>query len=181
MRKLHVLTGEESPCLSRRRALATFAAGAVSAVSACSSDSTKQQTGTDGGGGGGGVTDSGGAMDAGTSAASCSPPVGTNEGAVTGYPVGTWKMVGDVVIGQDAMGVFALTAYCSHAGCMLNPPAKDGTMSCPCHGAEFDGNGAVLMGPAMRPLQHFAVSVCNGTVYVDKKTNVPADTRTPAT
>jgi Rieske Fe-S protein len=173
MRKLHMLPSAETLCLSRRAALATLAAGAVGTLTACSSDSSpKQQTGT-------GATTDAGAADTGTTmAASCNPPVGTKQGAVTDFPVGTWKLVGDIIIAQDAMGLFALTGICSHIGCNLDPPLKDGTINCPCHGAQFDGNGNVLMGPAIRPLQHFALSICSGDVYVDKMTVVPQATRT---
>ena len=176
MHKLRVLPDQEQLCMSRRQALATLAVGAVSTVStvtACSSDSSKQQTPVTGG-----TADAG--ADTGVAATSCSPPVGTKQGTAASFAVGTWKLVGDVIVAQDTKGFFALTGICSHIGCNLDPPMADGTINCPCHGAQFDGNGNVLMGPAMRPLQHFALSICNGDVYVDTKTVVSADTRTPA-
>ena len=68
-----------------------------------------------------------------------------------------------------------------HEGCTISAPSSTGATSCPCHGARFDGNGAVTLGPARTPLPHFALTVCGGNVYVDTATVVAATTRTPAT
>jgi hypothetical protein len=45
--------------------------------------------------------------------------------------------------------------------------------------SRFDGNGAVIVGPAVRPLAHWALTICNGQVSVDPSQRVPASTRTP--
>ncbi len=106
-------------------------------------------------------------------------------GVVDDYPVGSLRAIGNqpVAVGRDADGFFAMTLTCSHAGCNL---AVAGSITperlrCNCHGAEFDGNGEVLRGPAIAPLQHFDVLIDSaGNVSVDGGTQVPADFRTPA-
>jgi cytochrome b6-f complex iron-sulfur subunit len=110
----------------------------------------------------------------------CDPSLGTDLGSEASFPVGSWQLVGQIVVAQDANGFFAFSAICTHQGCLLDPPASDGSTFCQCHGSQFDGNGAVMVGPAHSPLQHYAVNVCNGDVFVDTSTVVAASTRTPA-
>ncbi len=105
--------------------------------------------------------------------------LGTLVGAETKFPVGTWKLVGQLIVAQDANGFFAFSAICTHQGCLVDPPASNGTTFCPCHGSQFDGNGKVIAGPAFTPLRHYAINICNGDVYVDTSTPVSATTRTP--
>jgi cytochrome b6-f complex iron-sulfur subunit len=49
----------------------------------------------------------------------------------------------------------ALHAQCTHQGCQPEPVGE--RMICPCHGSEFSLEGAVLQGPAERPLPRFEV------------------------
>ncbi len=58
-----------------------------------------------------------------------------------------------VVRRGEAVGV--LSTRCTHFGCEV--AWKDDRYVCPCHGAEFDAAGAVLKGPAKRPLVWYAV------------------------
>jgi glycine/D-amino acid oxidase-like deaminating enzyme/nitrite reductase/ring-hydroxylating ferredoxin subunit len=41
---------------------------------------------------------------------------------------------------------------CTHMGCLLHFNGAERTWDCPCHGSRFDVDGAVLEGPAQRPL-----------------------------
>lgn len=85
-----------------------------------------------------------------------------------------------VAIGRDAMGLYALTLVCTHQGCTTTPAGANGArqINCPCHGSQFDGNGAVIRGPATRPLVHFAVSVdAGGNIVVHTNSQVAATVR----
>ncbi len=50
---------------------------------------------------------------------------------------------------------------CTHTGCSLATGKLDGnTVTCPCHGSQFDvTSGAVLRGPARRPVRSRLVQV----------------------
>src|SRR5215471_2263678 len=50
---------------------------------------------------------------------------------------------------------------CTHRGCSLARGKLDGTtVTCPCHGSQFDvTSGAVLRGPAERPVRSRSVQI----------------------
>ena len=55
---------------------------------------------------------------------------------------------------KDERGrVHALSATCTHLGCQVAFNAAERSWDCPCHGSRFDIDGAVLEGPATRPLE----------------------------
>ena len=54
---------------------------------------------------------------------------------------------------KDADGrVHAVSLRCTHLGCLLRFNGAERSWDCPCHGSRFDVDGAVLEGPAVRPL-----------------------------
>ncbi|HEX5267922.1 MAG TPA: Rieske (2Fe-2S) protein [Acidimicrobiales bacterium] len=69
-----------------------------------------------------------------------------------------------VTLASDST-VHAFSATCTHQGCTVDA-VQNGVITCPCHGSRFDARtGAVLTGPAPRPLPAVAVVVRNGGVY----------------
>ncbi len=74
-------------------------------------------------------------------------------------PVGSGVIVGKTVVTQPTAGDFkAFSAVCTHSGCLVNKIA-DGTIDCPCHGSKFSLDGAVVNGPAKKPLEPVSVRV----------------------
>ena len=55
----------------------------------------------------------------------------------------------------------AVNAICTHTGCIVNWNGTDprAAFVCPCHGSQFAPGGAVLRGPAEKPLAHYAVQI----------------------
>lgn len=58
---------------------------------------------------------------------------------------------------------------CTHKGCSLAKGKLDGTtVTCPCHGSQFDvTSGAVLRGPAQRPVRSRLVQVEGDDLLVE--------------
>lgn len=55
--------------------------------------------------------------------------------------------------------IFAVSASCTHMGCLLNWLDAAGTFLCPCHGAQYQADGTVLSGIARHPLPRLQVRV----------------------
>jgi Rieske Fe-S protein len=59
----------------------------------------------------------------------------------------------------------ALTATCTHEACEVSEFA-DQTFHCPCHGSRFTTSGAVVNGPADRPLRQYATQFANNVLTI---------------
>jgi Rieske Fe-S protein len=64
--------------------------------------------------------------------------------------------------GQDRY--VALSAVCTHLGCQVRKLPQ--SLRCPCHGSAYDLEGAVLRGPAQRPLTRFRTETAEGGVNI---------------
>jgi len=64
------------------------------------------------------------------------------------------------VVLQPAPGEFvALSAVCTHLGCVVAWQEQAGEFLCPCHGGRFSSEGQVLGGPPPAPLETLAVEL----------------------
>ncbi len=72
-------------------------------------------------------------------------------------------------------GFFAMSAVCTHLGCITRHGTASEGISCPCHGSRFDLEGRVTDGPAPRPLDRKHVFLENGQLVVDIRKTVDAD------
>jgi Rieske Fe-S protein len=54
---------------------------------------------------------------------------------------------------DDGGTAHAVSATCTHLGCIVAFNDAERTWECPCHGSRFDVDGQVLQGPATRPLK----------------------------
>lgn len=77
------------------------------------------------------------------------------------------------VIGTSG-GVYALSAVCTHLGCITRYKSDEKVIACPCHGSRFDLEGNVIHGPAPRPLPWLDVTEdAQGNLVVDTGIVIP--------
>ncbi len=64
--------------------------------------------------------------------------------------------------------VVAFSTVCTHQGCIVSIDDKNEKLICPCHGSEFDllHGGAVILGPATRPLPQIAVQISGNSILL---------------
>ncbi|MGH8970128.1 MAG: Rieske (2Fe-2S) protein [Actinomycetes bacterium] len=129
-------------------AVVVAAAGATGyglARNALDEDQVTAAPADDGGGGGDGGAKGGAAL-------APAADVPTGGGLVVDGP----KIV---LTRSDDGTIRGFTAICTHQGCVVTT-ISDGTINCPCHGSRYDAaTGAVVAGPAPKPLAKVAVTV----------------------
>lgn len=66
-------------------------------------------------------------------------------------------------LGGDSFN--ANTAICTHEQCTVTG-FQSGTYHCPCHGSQYNTSGAVVQGPATRPLRQFTTQFTNNVLTI---------------
>jgi cytochrome b6-f complex iron-sulfur subunit len=71
------------------------------------------------------------------------------------------------VVVQPSAGKFiALTAVCTHLGCIVKWEADKGDFLCPCHAGRYASDGQVTAGPPPKPLESYPVTVAGDQVVI---------------
>lgn len=103
------------------------------------------------------------------------PPTIFRAGNPDLYPVHSVTFLQDqqVYIVRMPEGFYAVSAVCTHLGCITQWKSDADMIACPCHGSKFGADGTKIEGPAPRPLPHFAISLtADGELLVDKLQNI---------
>jgi cytochrome b6-f complex iron-sulfur subunit len=103
------------------------------------------------------------------------PPTTFRAGNPDLYPVHSVTFLQDqqVYIVRMPEGFYAVSAVCTHLGCVTQWKPDAEMIACPCHGSKFKSDGTKIEGPAPRPLPHFAISLtADGELLVDKLQNI---------
>jgi len=82
-----------------------------------------------------------------------------------GYALAGGALLLIIHIDEDAY--LALSPVCTHTGCFVVFEGLAEDIVCPCHGSRFSLGGAVLEGPATRPLALYSTRVDGDTLVVD--------------
>jgi cytochrome b6-f complex iron-sulfur subunit len=99
------------------------------------------------------------------------PPTKFRAGTPDLYPIDTVTYLPDqqVYIVRMSEGFYAVSAVCTHLGCITQWKPEGDQIACPCHGSKFKPNGVKIEGPAPRPLPHFLITMTlDGELQVDK-------------
>jgi cytochrome b6-f complex iron-sulfur subunit len=91
-------------------------------------------------------------------------------GNVSEIPPGGVRLVhlseGPVMLEKAGDEVRALSAICTHLGCIIQWHPDGKQFICPCHHGIYDVDGKVLSGPPPRPLEKLLVKQRDGQVFV---------------
>ncbi len=94
------------------------------------------------------------------------------------FPPGTARYYEDqqTYVFADQEGIYAMSATCTHLGCVVNREQEQFT--CPCHGSRYDQTGKVLRGPAPKSLEWYEVrQLPSGRLLVDQAEVVESGTK----
>jgi cytochrome b6-f complex iron-sulfur subunit len=94
------------------------------------------------------------------------------------YPVNSVTFLQDqqVYIVRTAAGFYAVSAVCTHLGCVTQWKPEANMIACPCHGSKFQPDGKKMEGPAPRPLPHYSINLtADGELLVDKLQTIKPD------
>src|SRR5437588_2431742 len=98
-----------------------------------------------------------------------------NAGKPESYPVDsvTLDVNSAIYLIHAKEGFFALSAVCTHLGCLTAWKPELGIIACPCHGSRFQQNGQKIEGPAPKPLPWKRMWVNDdGDLMVDRSTDI---------
>jgi cytochrome b6-f complex iron-sulfur subunit len=107
------------------------------------------------------------------------PPTRFVVGSPSDFPPGSVRLFREhgVYVIRTGEGAFrALSAVCTHLGCLTAWKAAESVIACPCHGSRFGIDGQVVGGPAPRPLAALQMTIADdGLLVVDTQVAVAHD------
>jgi cytochrome b6-f complex iron-sulfur subunit len=71
-----------------------------------------------------------------------------------------------VLVIRLAGAVYAVSAKCTHLGCIVKWEPDQGILACPCHEALFNPNGTIIGGPAPKPLPAYPARIKANQIIV---------------
>jgi cytochrome b6-f complex iron-sulfur subunit len=71
-----------------------------------------------------------------------------------------------VLVRKPGGDLIALSAVCTHLGCIVQWEKDKQDFLCPCHGGHYTAEGAVISGPPPKPLVKLPVTVTNGIITI---------------
>jgi cytochrome b6-f complex iron-sulfur subunit len=100
-----------------------------------------------------------------------------NAGKPASYPPDsvTLDPATGIFVVRETQGFFALSAVCTHLGCLTAWKPELGIIACPCHGSKFKPDGTKIAGPAPRPLPWLRMWLSDdGDLMVDRSAPITA-------
>jgi cytochrome b6-f complex iron-sulfur subunit len=71
-----------------------------------------------------------------------------------------------VLVRKPGGGLIALSAVCTHMGCIVQWEKDQQDFLCPCHGGHYTAEGGVVSGPPPKPLTKLPFIVANGIITI---------------
>ena len=71
-----------------------------------------------------------------------------------------------VLVRQQGGALIALSAVCTHLGCIVQWEKEKQDFICPCHAGHYSADGTVISGPPPKPLARLPFTVADGVITV---------------
>ena len=69
---------------------------------------------------------------------------------------------------RDSQGLWGVDVTCTHLGCLPGFVSDKALFVCPCHSSQYNINGDLISGPALKPLPRFAACKgSDGLIHID--------------
>lgn len=73
-----------------------------------------------------------------------------------------------VIVVNKGGTLTAVSAVCTHLGCLVNWVDADNQYFCPCHGAKYQRTGEIISGPQPLPLKQYKARLEGDSIIVSK-------------
>jgi cytochrome b6-f complex iron-sulfur subunit len=92
-------------------------------------------------------------------------------------PAGTLLVLSEqkAFVVHGAEGFYAMSAVCTHLGCLTRYEREHNRILCPCHGSRFSTDGRVVEGPAPSALPRLQLTLEQGLLVLDVSKVVEMD------
>ena len=93
-------------------------------------------------------------------------------GKVSEVPPGSGKIFqfnkDKVIVVNNGGTLSAVSAVCTHLGCLVQWKADEDLIYCACHGARYESNGKIISGPQPLPLAPYTVRADGDDLVISK-------------
>ncbi len=93
-------------------------------------------------------------------------------GKAAEVPDGTGKIYqfneDKVIVVNKGGSLTAVSAVCTHLGCLVHWDNGAGQLACPCHGAKYKQTGEIISGPQPKPLKLYKAKIQGADIIISK-------------
>jgi cytochrome b6-f complex iron-sulfur subunit len=93
-------------------------------------------------------------------------------GKASEIPDGTGKIYqfneDKVIVVNKGGSLTAVSAVCTHLGCLVHWDNAASEMACPCHGAKYKLTGEIISGPQPKPLKSYKAKIDGDSIIISK-------------
>jgi cytochrome b6-f complex iron-sulfur subunit len=73
-----------------------------------------------------------------------------------------------VIVVNKGGSLTAVSAICTHLGCLVHWENAAGQLACPCHGAKYKQTGEIISGPQPKPLKQYKAKIEGDSIIISK-------------
>ncbi len=73
-----------------------------------------------------------------------------------------------VIVVNKGGSLTAVSAICTHLGCLVHWENGAGELACPCHGAKYKQTGEIISGPQPKPLKQYKAKIDGDSIIISK-------------